>query len=385
MNADLVAQIAEFCSRLRRHHGFTIGPREMEEAVRAVEIVGICERARVAAALRAVCCSRAEELELFDRAFAAFFSPQSAGVEQPRHPPGRRSRPGSTKGREDQDGAVAEQTSFAGPADDSETTGSAVVTRAESTSAAEAWQMRRARYSPAAAEASELTISAEGYRAAIADAQRLLKRLRIVRSRRWLPQHNGSRFDLRKTLHASLRTGGNIIEAHLRGHPPRSPGFFVLLDGSRSMSEYAPHMMQFTRALCNRTRRAKAFLFSTKLREITDELRKAGASQAFRLDGLGEAWGGGTRIGGSLAECVRRHSGQLNDRAFFIVISDGLDVGEVAVLQRALRQIARRCAGVVWLNPHAGQPGYAPSAGGMRAALPYVKLVGSLDELAAHA
>ncbi|HEY2473355.1 MAG TPA: hypothetical protein VGI19_01005 [Candidatus Cybelea sp.] len=191
MNADLVAQIAEFCSRLRRHHGFTIGPREMEEAVRAVEIVGICERARVAAALRAVCCSRAEELELFDRAFAAFFSPQSAGVEQPRHPPGRRSRPGSTKGREDQDGAVAEQTSFAGPADDSETTGSAVVTRAESTSAAEAWQMRRARYSPAAAEASELTISAEGYRAAIADAQRLLKRLRIVRSRRWLPQHNG--------------------------------------------------------------------------------------------------------------------------------------------------------------------------------------------------
>ncbi|HEY2473354.1 MAG TPA: VWA domain-containing protein [Candidatus Cybelea sp.] len=190
---------------------------------------------------------------------------------------------------------------------------------------------------------------------------------------------------MRKTLHASLRTGGNIIEAHLRGHPPRSPGFFVLLDGSRSMSEYAPHMMQFTRALCNRTRRAKAFLFSTKLREITDELRKAGASQAFRLDGLGEAWGGGTRIGGSLAECVRRHSGQLNDRAFFIVISDGLDVGEVAVLQRALRQIARRCAGVVWLNPHAGQPGYAPSAGGMRAALPYVKLVGSLDELAAHA
>lgn len=90
------------------------------------------------------------------------------------------------------------------------------------------------------------------------------------------------------------------------------------------------------------------------------------------LRDLGEAWGGGTRIGASLAEFVRRYGARLSDQTFVIIISDGLDVGEIPQLQKAMREIARRSAATAWINPDADRPGYTPSARGMAAALPYV-------------
>ncbi|MGA7357129.1 MAG: VWA domain-containing protein, partial [Candidatus Cybelea sp.] len=205
----------------------------------------------------------------------------------------------------------------------------------------------------------------------------------LGRSLRWKPQPRGERFDLRRTLRASLRTGGDLLQPHTLGHPLRNPRFVLLLDGSRSMSEHAPRMLQFAYALCERTRRARAFLFSTELREITRALHDAARARSYRLDDLGEAWGGGTRIGASLSEFVREHGASLSDQTFAIVISDGLDVGEIPRLARAMREIARRCAAVAWVNPHAGRPGYTPSARGMRAALPYLTSLTSFERMAA--
>jgi uncharacterized protein len=165
-------------------------------------------------------------------------------------------------------------------------------------------------------------------------------------------------------------------------HPLRNPRFVVLLDGSRSMSEYSARMLQFAYALCRRTRRASAYVFSTKLREVTRQLRTA-ARTAYRLEGLGEAWGGGTRIGASFIEYLRTFSGLLSDQTFVIVMSDGLDVGEIPQLQRAMREIARRSAAIAWVNPHADSPGYMPSADGMQAALPYLTTLVSFDRLSA--
>jgi uncharacterized protein with von Willebrand factor type A (vWA) domain len=383
MNDDLTAKIAEFCRRLRTCHGFTIGPRETQEAVRAVEIAGVRERDRMASALRAVCCSRIEEREIFDREFVDFFNSQPIGVEQPRHATKRKTRPDSSRRRENREGTPAAGTPHAAPGDEKNAGILPAATSAESLSPAQAWELRRAKYSPAPARAETVTFDGEDFAEAGACAQRLVSALRLVRSPRWRPAHNGARFDLRRTLHASLRTGGDLIEPHFLGHPPRHPNFVVLLDASRSMSEYAPWMLAFARALCRRTRRAGAFAFSTALREVTRELRNPAKMQAYRLEGLGEAWGGGTRIGASLAQCLRKHGGRLSDRTYVIVISDGLDVGETSLLRRAIGQISRRCAGIAWLNPHAAACGFVPAAGGMRAALPFVTLVSSLDELTA--
>jgi uncharacterized protein with von Willebrand factor type A (vWA) domain len=102
MSDDLTAKIAEFCHRLRTCHHFTIGLRETQEAVRAVEIAGVRDRGRMASALRAVCCSAMEEREIFDREFADFFNAQPLGIEQPRHATKRKTRPDSSKRRENQ-------------------------------------------------------------------------------------------------------------------------------------------------------------------------------------------------------------------------------------------------------------------------------------------
>jgi len=385
MRDTLAAQVTEFCSRLRGEHGFNIGPRETHEALQAMELIGVANRARVAAALRAVCCSRPEEIELFDRAFAAFFSTAPLGVAQPQHAQRRRSRSDRRSRREEKLGAPGERPLHAVPKDEGGTGGLPGSAQPETLDLAQAWQIRRARYSPIAATSEAIAIPTDGLDAALAQARRLVRRMSLVPSLRWTPKHGGERFDLRRTLRASLRTGGDVIVPRTLGHRQYNPRFVMLLDGSRSMSEHGGRALQFAHALCRSTRRASVFLFSTRLRDVTRWMREAGRSAPYRLDDLGEAWGGGTRIGASLTQLVRKHGARLNDQTFAIVISDGLDVGDIAQLKWAMRELSRRCAVIAWVNPLAGQPEYTPSARGMRAALPYVTALASLDDLDALA
>lgn len=195
------------------------------------------------------------------------------------------------------------------------------------------------------------------------------------RSRRWRPQRNGPRFDLRRTLRAGIATGGDPATIHRLGPPRRNPRFVVLIDGSRSMTEHTEPSLQFAYALCRRTPRARAFVFSTAMREVTRALRDR-RQEGHLLRGLGEAWGGGTRLGANLSAFVRGAGEQLLRRDTVVLIaSDGLDSGNTAALKRAMRLLRDRSAGVVWLHPHAAEPGFAPSASGMRAALPYVSVL----------
>jgi uncharacterized protein with von Willebrand factor type A (vWA) domain len=91
------------------------------------------------------------------------------------------------------------------------------------------------------------------------------------------------------------------------------------------------------------------------------------------LPDLGEAWGGGTRIGDNLLTFIREHAPRLlSPETVVIIFSDGLDVGNLDRLLRAMRELRERSAGVVWLNPHAGAADFTPSARGMRTALPYI-------------
>jgi uncharacterized protein with von Willebrand factor type A (vWA) domain len=53
------------------------------------------------------------------------------------------------------------------------------------------------------------------------------------------------------------------------------------------------------------------------------------------------------------------------------------------VLDEATLAATTGCAAIAWVNPHADRPGYASSACGMRAALPYVTALTSLDDVAA--
>jgi uncharacterized protein with von Willebrand factor type A (vWA) domain len=153
----------------------------------------------------------------------------------------------------------------------------------------------------------------------------------------------------------------------------RNPRFVLLIDGSRSMAAYGSLMLEFAYALVQRSRRTHVFLFSTELRDVTSQLRSGSRYPTHRVTGVGEAWGGGTRIGESLSRLAGDFGPRcLNDETVVLIYSDGFDVGDVRRLERAMHEIHRRSAGVIWVNPLAGTRGYVPDAQGMRACLPFI-------------
>lgn len=347
--ADLTSNVLAFCSLLRTAHGFDIGHAQAHEALRAVERVGIRDSERVRYAMRLVCCTRPEHIEIFDEAFDAFFGNRAPGAPQPRPPRAQ-------AGEEDAQAPPGTQREI----------------QTEKTPA-QAWEVMRARYSPAAAQTQTApAVPDAGLAETLADAGRLIASLHLGRSRRWKPHLRGKRFDLRRTLRSSLQTGGDPLHIRTLGHPLRNPRIVVLLDASRSMADHALQLLQFAYALCRRSNRTSVFVFSTGLREVTRELRFMVHEGDRTLEPLGAAWGGGTRIGACLKEFVRSAASRLNADTLVIIASDGLDTGEAGQLESAMREIYRRCAGIFWLNPHAGLPGFTPAARGMQTALPYV-------------
>ena len=84
-------------------------------------------------------------------------------------------------------------------------------------------------------------------------------------------------------------------------------------------------------------------------------------------------WGGGTRIGESLAAYNRLYGRRgLTRGAVVVIVSDGWERGDLELLDRELARIARQADPLVWVNPLKGHEGFEPLAGGMRIALRHV-------------
>jgi hypothetical protein len=367
--------IVDFTTVLRERHGFGVGPATTRDALRAAAHAGVDDGARLRRALRAVYCANRAEAERFDAAFDDFFF-GAHGIAQP-NLRARKTRPGTPRERAPDEPAQprpsARPDATAGEASGARASAVRRVPTAPGESLAETWRAMRARYSAAAARTAPPVVPVAGLDAMLETVDRLLARARVAPSRRRTPQRRGDRVDVRRTLRGSVATAGEPIALQRTARTPRAARFVVLIDGSRSVAEHAGPMLQFAYALVQRAPKTNAFAFSTGLRDVTAMLRdprRAGRA----LDELGDAWGGGTRIGASLRTFVREHGARtLSASTIVLLFSDGLDVGDLDVLARALRELRSRTAGIVWLHPHAASPSFAPSAGGLRTARPYVR------------
>jgi hypothetical protein len=241
----------------------------------------------------------------------------------------------------------------------------------------------RASYSPVGVESSEAPEISDVDDAWVTAARALVRRVELGPSRKWRPAAKGRRFDMRRTLRASLQTGGEPLVPRWLARPHRQPRFVVLVDGSRSMSQHALTALKLASALGRATTRVEVFTFSTALQRVTTDLERASLGTTHRLRPLAHAWGGGTTIGACLAEFLRRFGDRLlTANAVVIIASDGLDVGEPDTLRSAVRAISRRSGALVWLNPLLETPGYEPTALGMSTARPYVTTFSSVNDLA---
>ena len=210
------------------------------------------------------------------------------------------------------------------------------------------------------------------------------------RTRRWV-SGRGPQIDLRRALARSLRTGGDVITLPRRRRRKRPRTIVLLCDVSGSMEGYSRMLLHFAHVL-GRRHRVEAFLFSTRLTRVTHELRTSALNAA--VTAVSRAvpdWSGGTRIGESLREFHQRWRRRaLHGGPVVLLISDGWDRGDPALLRDQIARLRRSCHRLVWLNPLIGTAGYAPLTRGLQAAMPFIddflpaRTLANLGDLAVH-
>ena len=214
-------------------------------------------------------------------------------------------------------------------------------------------------------------------------ARRIVRRLARKRSRRWQPVRRGQRVNLRRSLHLSLKTGGELIDLSFRKRRPKRTKLFVICDVSGSMDIYSRLLLQFVYGLQNSFAKVESFVFATSLARITGELKNKTYQRALdRLSSNIRGWSGGTRIGASLATFNNQWLRRIDKRTVVIILSDGWDTGEPEQLAAALSQLRRRAGRIIWLNPLLGSADYAPLTRGMQAALPFINVFAPAHNLA---
>ena len=330
--------------RLLRRFGVPVGPADTLAALSALEHVDIGSPVQVRSALRCTLIHRREHQDLFERAFALFpHDPDAARA------PAGRSRPAASPAGPNQPRLQ--------PASVPHVDAAMAVSEFERLQQLDFEAM-------SAAEAA----------AARAELRRLALPLRPRRSRRRRADPAGPQVDLRATLRASLRRGGEILHIASSRRIPRPPPLVVLCDISGSMRRYAEILLHFLHAVIHQHDRVHIFLFGTRLSNVTRALRHRDAGLAFRQ--VAQAvpdWSGGTRIGAALAEFNRHWARRvLAQGAVVLLVTDGLDRDGAAGLADAMERLHKSCARLVWLNPLLRWTGFAPKSESIRVMLAHV-------------
>jgi uncharacterized protein with von Willebrand factor type A (vWA) domain len=211
----------------------------------------------------------------------------------------------------------------------------------------------------------------------LAQLYRLMSRLGpatpLRRTRRYEKGRRGEHVDMRRTLRASLRTGGDPIRVARRRRRVARRRLVMLCDISGSMEPYARAYLQFLTCAAGSGPHAEAFVFATRLTRLTRALASRSPETAIqRAAAAAPDWSSGTRIGDALREFNDRHGRRGMARgAVIVIISDGWERGDPMLVGREMERLARLAHRIVWVNPRVSAGAFSVQAGGMVAALPY--------------
>lgn len=384
-DGKLAHNIAHFARALRKA-GLPVGPGRTLDAVNAVAAAGFDRREDFYFTLQAIFVSRPEERSLFAQVFRLFWRdpryldhmmslmlPQVQGVQEDRVAQAAEKRAAEAL----LDGQLP-------PAPKSETPeGEQIEIDASATMSSEE-RLKTLDFEQMSADE-------------IAAAKRMLAKLSLpvqpLKTRRSAPSALTARIDARRTLRAAMRHGGEIAALAHKAPATRWPNLVVLCDISGSMAEYSRMVLHFVHAVANRKgqgwARVHAFTFGTRLTNITRHLRARDVDAALKAAGSeAQDWSGGTRIGQALHAFNRDWSRRvLGQGAVVLLITDGLDRDDAALLAKEAERLHLSCRRLIWLNPLLRWTGFAPKAAGIRALLPHVDsfraghTIASLDAL----
>ncbi len=211
----------------------------------------------------------------------------------------------------------------------------------------------------------------------LAQLYEMMSRLRLAtptrRTRRHEAARRGRRIDMRRTLRASLRTGGDPIRLARRRRRVVNRRLVMLCDISGSMEPYARAYLQFLACAAGSGPKAEAFAFATRLTRLTRALASRHPERAIQRAAVAAPdWSSGTRIGEALKEFNDRHGRRGMARgAVVVILSDGWERGDPMLVGREMERLGRLAHRIVWVNPRVGASAFSVQAGGMVAALPH--------------
>lgn len=387
-NPKLVHNITHFARALRKA-GLPVGPGRVIDAIRAVEAAGFTHRSDFFYTLQACFVSKPEHRTVFAQVFRLYWRdprymehmmsmmlPSIRGVQKDRKAKAAEKRAAESL----LDGVDREEPEIAeSPEDEVE-----IVVDASRTMSSQE-RLKTLDFEQMGTDE-------------VAEAKRMLARLSLpvkpLQSRRTQPASKGQLFDMRKTMRDAMRYGGDIRDLAAKNRRVRWPNLVVLCDISGSMSQYSRMVLHFLHAVSNEKgagwSKVHAFTFGTRLTNITRHMRTRDVDAALAAAGAeAQDWEGGTRIGQALHAFNRDWSRRvLNSGAVVLLITDGLDRGDVTLLNREIERLHLSTRRLIWINPLLRWDGFAPKAEGIRTILPHVDCfraghnINSLEQLA---
>jgi uncharacterized protein len=369
-----LVEVALGFGRELRSAGLAVGMSDSLDFVRALGEIPIGRRGDVRSASRAIHVRRREDIPTHDELFDWYWSANRglAGSARTSEVPNR--------GRSTDSGPGGSSTIRRGQGDSRSEGGRseaipALVLARRTYSAEE--HLRRRDFDRMTAEE-------------LIEAGRVIDRLAVNiehrPARRFDLHPHGTRLAPRPMLRRSVAGGGEMVEWIWRRPRVVPRPVTLLIDVSGSMETYARLLLRFAHSLRRVNRRVEVFVFGTRLTRVTAALAVRNVDEALaRVSAEVADWSGGTRIGECLREYNRRWASRVSSSdGIVVVLSDGWDRGDPALVADETARLKRRSRRLLWLNPLASAAGFEPLAAGMAAAARHVdRLIpaGSLADL----
>ncbi len=343
-----------------RERAFTITPQQSTEAFELLRLGLILDRSRFKYGLKAILCSTQEQTgrfeEMFDRFWSRAYVPALEEEKVKKTP--RKPQKSSTSlvwlGGTGKAGQKKESSK--------ETKGASDIRRLRKT------------------DFSKLELQD------VEQLEKLSKELFHQMSQRYkrrLDRATSGEVDIRKTIRKNVPKGGLLLDLSFRKKKKEKRKIVMLLDISGSMDTYSYYLLRFVMVLKAYFKELEFFTFSTKLKRITDIIHQKSEIEIYhRISEDVADWSGGTKIGESLTEFVEQYGNKLlTQKHVIVILSDGLETGNIALLKKAVTAIKLRSKTLVWLNPLKGMEGFQPIQKGMVSALPHIDVFESAHNL----